>query len=233
MTLAQIFDSVNKKTYFSRDDDEIWAAISNAASTIFLQVVSENSGFFITWDTSTVAFAPNQEEYTLPVQLGEMVRVRERLSATEDWKVIPFADINANSFTQAQFASQFGISFDGAQSEFQFYGPYLTATDAATGAQTQKMRIAPIPLDARQVELVYIAKFADITGTESPKVLPNEADGAVVWSAVEELLATNDDDNSERAGAQKEENLRWFLKWVRNRQFTQVRQVEPYVTDLD
>lgn len=235
MTLQQIFDSVNKKTYFSRDDDEIWAAISNASSTIFLQVISENSGFFITFDTSSVALVASQEEYAMPQQLGEMVRVRESTTgnpSTDPWRVITPADINSQAYTDAQFGGV-GDPLDTSESEFKYYGPYLTAADAATPAQLQRIRIEPPPTDPRFVELVYIAKFADITGQESPKVLPNEADGAVVWSSVEELLVTNDDDNHENASAQKDENLRWFMKWVRNRQFQQVRQVEPYLADMD
>lgn len=235
MTLQQIFDLVNKKTYFSRDDDEIWAAISNAASTIYLQIVSENSGFFRVTDTTTVTLVANQEEYTLPPQLGEMIRVRESTTGnprTDPWRVIQPADVNDDDVTSAQFGGV-GDPLDTSASSFVYVGPYLDNAAAATATQTQKFSIAPIPVDSRHVELIYLAKFVDITDSGSPKVMPNESDGAVMWSAIEEILVVNDDDNHENASAQKEENLRWLLKWVRNRQFQQVRQVEPYVEDMD
>ncbi len=235
MTLAQIFDLVNKKTYFSRDDDEIWAAISNAASTLFLQIESENSGFFQVTDKTSLTLAAGVEEYLLPAQLGEMVRLRESTTGnptTDPWRVINPVDINSDVVNSAQYRGA-GDPLNSADSQFLYVGPYLTAANAALPTQPQSLKIAPIPQDARFCELIYYAKFADITGTESPKVMPNESDGAVVWSAVEELLVVNDDDSHESAAAQKDENTRWLMKWVRNRQFQQVRQIEPYVSDLD
>lgn len=233
MTLDQMFDFVNKKTYFSRDDDEIWDAISEAASTLFLKVTSENSGFFLKWDTTFVTFTANQEEYPLPLDLGQMVRVRERISTTEPWKRVAHADINSEAFNQAQFSSLVGDPLDGGDSQFMYYGPYLLEADAATVAQQQKFRIAPIPTDTRLVELVYDARFLEITGQESVLVIPTEGHGVVKWNAAAQLLATNDDDNAVNFKGQADENERWFLKWIRNRQFQNVRQVEPYIEDLD
>jgi hypothetical protein len=229
MTLQQIFDFVQKKTYFSRDDDEIWDAISEAASTLFLKVTSENSGFFLKWDTSSVSLQANLEEYALPADLGQMIRVRERLLATDEWALVSPGDINSPQITHAQFSS----FFNGPLSRFSYYGPYLTMDDAKTAAQVQRVRIAPMPQDTRFVELVYDAKFLEITGTESVLVIPSEGHGAVKFAATADLLAANDDDNAERYSGKAAENERWFLKWVRNRQFQQVRQVEPYLNDLD
>lgn len=229
MTLAQIFDFVNKKTYFSRDDDEIWDAISEAASTLFLKVTSENSGFFLKWDTTSMTLQPNVEDYALPADLGQMVRMRERLLATDQWEMMAPADINSPGMTHAQFSSM----FSGPLSDFKYYGPLLLMDDAKTAAQQQHVKIAPIPQDTRFVELVYDAKFLEITGPESVLVIPNEGHGAVKFSATADLLGANDDDNAERFEAKADKNERWFLKFVRNRQFQQVRQVEPYVDDLD
>lgn len=231
MTLEQIFDLVNKKTYFSRDDDEIWAAISETASTLFLKIVAENSGFFRVTDTTTVKFAANQEEYTLPPQLGEIVRVRESLTGnplTDPWRVIFPADVNDDDVTNVH-----PEGFAGDPSPFVYVGPYLDNAAAATTAQTQKFSIAPTPVDVHFIELIYTAKFLDITGPESVLVIPSEGHGAIKWGAASDLLTDNDDDNSERCGSKAAENERWFLKWVRNRQFQQVRQVEPYLDDLD
>src|SRR3954468_2732318 len=119
MTLAQIFDFVQKKTYFSREDDEIWDAISEAASTLFLKVTSENSGFFLKWDTTSVSLQANVEEYALPADLGQMIRVRERLLATDEWALVSPGDINSPQITHAQFSS----FFNGPLSRFSYYGP--------------------------------------------------------------------------------------------------------------
>jgi hypothetical protein len=235
MTLQQIFDRVNKKTYFSREDDEIWAAISNASSTIYLQVESEHRGFFRVTDTSSLALVAGQEEYVLPQACGELERLRESTTgnpSTDPWRVILPADLNDDSVTEAAFRGA-GDPLNSASSQFKYVGPYLTQAAAQTAGKAQSVKIAPIPQDARFCELIYIAKFVDITGQESFKVLPDEADGAVMWSAVEELLTDNDDDAADRAAAQKNENLVWFMKWVRNRQSQQGRQVDPYLDDLD
>lgn len=235
MNLQQIFDRVNKKTYLSRDDDDVWAAISSAASTIYLQIEAENSGFFQVTDVSSLALIANQEEYPLPAGCGQIVRLRESTTGnpqTDPWRVIFPADINDDAVTSSQLDGA-GDPLDSSASQFRYIGPYLTTADAATAAQLFRIKITPIPVDGRFCELIYYSRFVDITGAESAKVLPNEADGAVVWSAVEELLTDNDDDNCERAGQQKNESIVWLMKFIRNRQFQQVRQVEPYIDDMD
>lgn len=233
MTLQQVFDFVNKATYFSRDDDEIWAAISESASTLFLKITAENSGFFLVWDTSSVALAANVEQYSLPSTVGQIVRMRERLSASDPWAVMTPSNLNAPSFVDAQFASALTDSTDAALSTFQYYGPYLLEANAVTAAQAQQIDVQPTPQESRFVEMVFIARFVDITDASSPCAIPNEGLGAVKYDAAATLLATNDDDNSERFRSMADENERWFLKWVRNRQYQQGRQIEAYVDDLD
>lgn len=235
MTLQQIFDFVNKKTYFSRDDDEIWQAISNAASSIFLQIESENRQFFQVTDANSLALVAGQEEYSLPAACGEILRLRESTTGvptTDPWRVITPADLNDDAVLSAQIDGA-GDPLNSAASSFRYVGPYLTQASALTPAQPQSIRISPIPTDGRFCELIYYARIADIAGQESPKVMPNEADGAVMWSAVEELLTDNDDDASEKAAKQKDESTLWLMKWIRNRQFQQVRQCKPYLDDLD
>jgi hypothetical protein len=235
LTLQQIFDRVQKKIYFGKQDDDIWGAISNAASTIYLQIESENSGFFQVTDTTSLALVANQEEYSLPAACGQIVRLRESTTGnpqTDPWRVIFPADINDDSVTSSQFDNA-GDPLDSSASQFRYVGPYLKESDAETVAQAFSIKINPIPVDGRFTELIYYARFVDITGAESVKVLPNEADGAVVWSAVEELLVDLDDDNHQNAAAQKAENIGWLMKFVRNRQFQQVRQVQPYIDDMD
>src|SRR5438270_14062486 len=113
MTLQQIFNLVSKRTFFSRDDDEVWAAISSASRTLFLEVQEENRGFFIVFDTTSLALLLNQEEYALPQGCSQIIRLRERLSANAQWAVmLPADDLNAPDFVAAQFPD-FAGTIDG------------------------------------------------------------------------------------------------------------------------
>src|SRR5438270_14061340 len=99
MTLQQIFNLVSKRTFFSRDDDEVWAAISSASRTLFLEVQEENRGFFVVFDTTSLLLALNQEEYALPQACSQILRLRERLVATDPWSVVlPAEDLNSPDF---------------------------------------------------------------------------------------------------------------------------------------
>jgi hypothetical protein len=229
--LQTMFQLVHQKSYYSRTDQEVWNAISEAASTLFLKILSENRGFFLKFDTSTVALTLGTEEYLLPIDCTQLLRVRERASSSAPWRVVTPADLNDPDFTDSQFASALGPNMDGPVSQFTYYS-YLDAAQAA-GAQTEKIRFEPPPYDARQIELVYVAKFVDITKATSTMVIPAEGHGAVLWSAVSSLLDDNGDDG-EKAQANSAENEREFLKWVRKRQMqTAVTKVQPYLDDLD
>lgn len=225
-----MFQLCHSKSYYSRSDQEVWNAISESASTLFLKILSENRGFFIKWDTSTVALAAGTEEYLLPTDCSQLLRVRERSSSAAQWrKVTPAESVNDPGFSDSQFPSV--VYTDGPVSEFEYLS-YLDAAQAA-GAQTEKIRFEPPPFDTRQVELVYVSKFVDVTNQNSTLVIPVEGHGAVMWSAVASLLASNGDD-PEAATAQAMENEREFLKWVRKRQAqTAVTSVQPYIDDMD
>lgn len=231
MTLQQLFDWCNKKSYFSRDDDEVWAAINTAGHQLYKEVVLENSGFFITFDTTSLVLAALQEEYALPASVEQIVRLRERLPGETYWRVITPSDLNS----QATLGANFGYLLDPGTSDsrFVYNGPYQKESDAVAGDFINSIRIEPIPQETHNTELVYTAKFLEITGTESPLVIEPEGHDALKYLATAELLAANDDDNSERFEALGNTQKTQYLKIVRARQIQKVRQIEPYVSDLD
>jgi hypothetical protein len=233
MTLQQLFDWCNKKSYFSRDDDEIWQAISGAAHLIYKEAVLENRGYFITFDTSSLVTANGQEEYVLPATVEQIVRLRERLLSTDPWRVIFPADLNDPATTDSEFVAADDSSIDGEDSEFVYNGPYAKMSDAVAGTYVKAIRLEPIPVDVRMTELVYTAKFIEISGPESPLVIDPEGHDAVKFLATAELLAANDDDNSERFAEWGHTHKTQYLKLVRARQIQQGRTVEPYVFDMD
>lgn len=233
MTLQQIFDWCNKKSYFQRDDDEIWSAINSAAHQIYKEVVMENRGYFIVFDTSSLSIVANQEEYPLPATVEQIVRLRERLISTDPWRVILPADLNDLASTDSQFIGGDDAPFDAEASIFVYNGPYAKQSDALAGTYLKAIRLEPIPTDNRFTELVYTAKFIEITGAESSLVIDPEGHDAMKFLAAAELLVTNDDDNWMNFTTIGNTHKTQYLKLVRNRQIQQVRQVEPYVLDLD
>jgi hypothetical protein len=232
MDLRTMFQLAHAKSYYSRSDQEVWQALSGAAHTVYMKILAENRGFFIKWDTTTVALVPNQEEYTLPADCTQLLRVREQTSSSVPWRVVMPADLNDPDYTDAQFNSVLGPNMDGPVSEFEYYS-YLTMANAETTGQVQNIRFEPPPYDTRNVELVYVCRFLEITGPNSIKVIPNEGDEVVLYSAVASLLASNGDDPAMMKAEAKEEEL-VFLKWVRKRQQqTAVTHVQAYIDDMD
>lgn len=235
MTLAQLFDWCNKKSYFSRDDDEIWQALNTAALQIYTEVLNENSGYFIVWDTSSLALVAGTDAYDLPAAVEQMVRLRESLDGgvNDPWKVVSPSDLNSETFEQAQFFGVGDSNLDQASSEFTYYGPYSTQAHIADGTFIKTVKFAPMPQDNRKTELVYTAKFVEITGAESFCVIDPPGHNALKYLAVAELLASNDDDNADRFEGKGNTHKTQYLKLVRARQRTINRQVEPFINDMD
>lgn len=225
--LAQMFSLANSKSSYSRPEPEIYAALDEGGLLVFNAVLKETSGFFLKFDTSTVTFVPGQTEYALPPDVSQLVHVGERLSAAE-----PFFPVNPEGIGSALENAQDRVGWDynsyGYGSQFSFAGPYLTA-DAATGVQTQKIRISPVPTDTRMVELAYIAKWLPITDGSSLIMLPAEGTPAMGAYATAELLRSNDDSLAREYEAKGDKHLNSFLTWVRARQLQQVPQITPYL----
>lgn len=233
MTLNQIFDWCNKKSYFSRDEDEVWGAINTAALQLYSEILNENRGYFWVFDTTSMTLVANTEEYALPAAAENLVRMRERLNAASDWLLVMPEDINDDAVTMAQSAG-LGNVFNDSVSEFVYSGPYELLADAAAGTYLKKIKIAPIPVDGpRLVELLYTAKHVEIVGQESQLLIDPPGHNALKYLATAELLGAQDDDNAERFLGYGNTHKTQYLKLVRNRQQQQGRSVEPYISDLD
>lgn len=234
MTLQQLFDWCNTKSYFSRDEDEVWGAINTAALQIYTEVLNENQGYFRAFDTTSLTLVANQEEYPLPASVENIVRLRERLSATNPWSVIYPADINSQAVEDSQFSGADESLVDSSVSIFRYVGPYQLMSDEKAGTYVKTIRISPIPLDGpRMTELVYTAVFVEIVGAESPLIIDPPGHNALKYLATAELFAAQDDDNAERFEAKGNVHKTQYLKLVRARQQQDVRHIEPYLDDLD
>lgn len=231
MDLRTMFQLAHAKSYYSRSDQEVWAALNSGGRKLFLKLLAERRGFFIAWDTTSVALVAGTEEYQLPASCRQLIRVRERSSSSAPWRVVTPADINDPDFTDSQFNSVLGPNMDGPASEFEYY-TYILNTDAQTGEQ-ERIRFEPPPYDSRTVELVYVAAWVEITNATSANVIPQEGHDAQLYHAVAQLLADNGDDPEAAAASAQAYEIE-FLKWARARQTqTAVTHVQPYVDDMD
>lgn len=232
MTLEQLFDWCNKKSYFCRDEEEVWDALSTAALQLYTEILNENQGYFWVFDTTSLSLVANQEEYPLPQHLENIVRLRERLFATDPWAVIYPADVNSPQIEDAQFTG--ADAGCGPSSIFNYIGPYQLEADTEAGTYVKTIRIAPIPLDGpRMTELLYTSKFVEIVGAESPLLIDPPGHNALKYLATAELLAAQDDDNAERFEAKGNAHKTQYLKLVRERQQQDVRHIEPFISDMD
>lgn len=231
MTLEQIFDWCNRKSYFSRDASEIWAAINSAAHLLYKEVVLENSGYFIVFDTTSLVWAAGQEEYELPAQVEQIVRLREQLPGETCWRVVNPAGLNDPATVAANFGFQNDVSVD--TSPHVYNGPYLKQSDAQAEDQIYSIRVEPIPEETHNTELVYTADFIEIEGPESPLIIDLEGHDALKNLATNELLIGNDDDNAANFLERGNYHKMQYLKLVRKRQIQQGPVIEPYIFDMD
>ncbi len=232
MTLAQIYAWCDQKTYYSQLEEDIWAAINTAALNLYTEIVTENKGYFIVWDTSSLILIPNTELYALPATLEQIIRLRERLVATDPWRVMEPEDLNDAAVTDVQFLSAPGNS-GGAVSDFVYSGPFTKESEAEAGTYIKTIDISPMPADTRMTELVFTAEFKEITGPESPLVIDPPGHNALKYMAVEELLMGEDDDIWQAFGEKGSSHKTQYLKLVRARQQQSIPQVEPYLDDMD
>lgn len=236
MTLDQILNLVRTKSYNSRTDAEVVAAVNAALAYIYDFIIKENRGYWIKWDTTTVGLIVNQEEYALPLDLEALIRVRERPDALPQYLLMePATSLTDESMIAATGTADLTVA-DGPVSQYVYFGPYLDAAAAVADPQgAQKIRVGPIPSSARQVELVYTVKKIEIVDESSYLMIPDEGSGrfALIDIAVAELVQANDDSMAESYRASGERKLTMFLNTIRDRQFQQVGTQTPYLSDLD
>ena len=228
-TLAQMYATVNAKSGYSRPD-EIYPALSEGGFLVYAAVLKEFSGFFLKFDTTTIVLTPGQQQYALPPDLGNLVNLAERLTASEDWHVI-----NPTSLANALDTTQQGVSwgdwndmYDDCDSSLRFYGPFLPQPIPGS-VQTQQVLIEPGIDAVRMCEIAYTAKWLSIVNDKSVVTIPEEGTYAMQNFALAEILRANDDTLAAEYERKANVHLTAFLTWVRNRQIVKWPTITPYL----
>ena len=248
MNLQQLHDQADRGSYYSHtnNDDDIWLALTNAARRLYLWVVKENRGYFIVWDTTTIAPVANQAEYQCPPALGQIVRFSEQnapLVAGNPYRWMRPAKVESQTFFDNQFEGAI-TNMNTPMSDYCYAGPYLDLPDAedlgsddpagdANKTDVYKIRLAPTPQSSLVTELIYIAKFVEIQKTTDYNLIPPEGHGAMLHYAQAELMRGNNDDLAEKLEAQADKEREEFLTFMRDRQWQTFDSQEPYLNDLD
>ena len=237
MNLPLMYSLIQTKTYFSRSDVEIFAAINEGCHRMYQMVLKENRGYWIKWDTSTVQIVSGTAEYSLPADLEQILRVREQTSSAVPWRIVRHVDLTSESMLNdnAQAAGFYDGWYGGFESPYKFFGPYELASVAEDSEddETYSIRFTPIPTESHNVEIVYSVKLVEVTNVNSFLIIPIEGRGAVCDYAIAELLKANGDDRAQAYYETAQEKMDSFLTLVRDRQQQDAPQVKPYLDDLD
>jgi hypothetical protein len=236
-----MYGLANKRSYFSRGDDEIYQALSSASRKVYLWTAREFRGYFFKTDTVTITLVPNVQEYACPLDLSILIKIGEQpvnSPPNTPWNWMRPADVNSDRFILREFESLVLNPFT-PNSQFVYYGPYLPQSSAilAKGANPQgpkKLRFAPIPFDNRNVNLYYAAAFLEIVNAQSVLMIPSEFHDCILDFASAELVRLNGDAMAatfEEAGQDKFQHD--ALPFYRQQQSQQVPLTqEPYLDDL-
>jgi len=243
MNLQQMHDLAAGRSYYSRSDGEVYAALNTASKKIYLWTAREFRGYFLKIDTTTIQFAAGQEEYACPPDLRILLKFGEQpinSAAGTPYNWMTPADLNSDRFIERENDALI-INVFGPASEFVYYGPFLdqasstSADNKAQPTRTRKLLISPIPQDVRVTKLFYAAQHVEIVGPQSFLTMPEEAHDAILDYAVAELVRPNGDamaQTYEAAGKTKFQED--FLPFMRQTQAQRVPQTqEPFIEDLD
>jgi hypothetical protein len=227
MNLAQMIATVNSKSYNSRPDDVI-PAISEGGWKVFSAVVKEFAGFFLKVDSATVTLTPGQQQYAMPIDLGNLIAIGERQNISENWReILPTTPQEA--FDRIQIGNIWDGWF-GECSHFRFFGPFMGAV-ANNIPAPQQIQITPAVDTDRQCQLVYTAKYLPLTNPNSLLSLPDEGTYAQQSFAIAEVLRANNDALAGDYQAKGKDQLTDFLTWVRDRQTVERPQITGYLED--
>jgi hypothetical protein len=230
--LAQLFANCNAASYYSRTPGEIYAKLNEAGFEVYTAVIKEFKGFFIKFDESSLTLTASQsnQEYTLPTDLTQIVHMAERTTSTEDWHpMYPSGDLENVLINQLVNAGILSFSMGNA-SPFEYFGPFLDSA-ATTGTQTQKIRIAPIPDQNHSAQLVYTAKWVQVTNDHSSVMLPDEGTYAMEAKATAKLLRLNNDGLYKDFVAEGQSLETKFLTWMRQRQIQEPPTAKPFLSE--
>lgn len=228
MNLAQMYSLANGKSYYSRPDAEIYAALEEAGFFVYAAVLKEFGGFFLKVDTTTITLTPGTQSYTLPVDCSQIVHLAERITAAENWHPMNPIGIG-DAFDNIQQATGWDVEDYGygSDSQFGFYGPFLDAA-GAQATQTQKIQVSPAIDTARFCEIIYTAKWMPVVDASSLVMLPDEGTHAMLNYAIAELVRSNDDSLADKYEAKGDKALVGFLTWVRARQIAAGPTIDCY-----
>ena len=227
MKLDRIKSLVDSKSYYSRNEVEVWGAINAAARQIYQAVLKEQRGYWIKWDSTSLQFLKDQTQFELPPDVQQLIRVRERASASDRWNLVNSSDSLSDGVMLNQMPV--GVNFDDPASNFTFFGPFLTEADSMTQDNTdiESIEITPTPSNTRYVELVYTAKFVEVEDATSYLMIPEDGHDCLIDFAVAECVRPNDDSLAADYAAAGNAKLTSFLTLVRDRQLQDTRTVEP------
>lgn len=195
-------------------------------------------GFWRVTDTTSLQFAPGQQEYLLPGDCRKISRFRVKMPSDLTWQIVQPLDLRNEPYLHLEDYSGVSASSVEEQSPFAYDGPYLTSASAKQQAGNQpagsySVRIAPPPQDIWLCELIYPSCFVEMLNAQAYNPIPMEGHDCLIDLAVAELTRANNDtlaDSKDKSGMNK---LTEFLTFVRARQEQQPRVVEPYIWDLD
>ena len=226
LSLAQLYARIDSKSFKTRSQAEIWAALDEAGFAVYTAVLKEFRGTFLKIDETSLTFTPNVNEYTLPADLTQIVHLAERQTSTENWHPLTTEGLGA-ALDNAQASAFPNVNF-GEDSDFSYYGPYLDSDQTVAG-QVQKVRISPAPSDTRFVQIAYTAKWLPIFSAASQVMLPQEGWYAMEAYATAECLRSNDDTLAREYEAKGDKRLTQFLTWMRQRQIQKLPTIKPYL----
>lgn len=235
-TLANMFSRINRLTAQELDADDIYAALNEAGFYVYTKVLKENRGFFIKFDTTSIALVPGTQVYALPSDATDILHLAERAQPTQNWFPIDPTSLASSLQNQANVYDYFIDDdwYDG-ESHFKYYGPYLDSADTVDAPdvdntdQVQKIQITPAIDINRAVEIVYAAKWLPILDGSSELMLPEEGTHAMYNGAMATLTGDIDDTREGSYGQRAKLHLDAFLTWVRDRQMQSGPKVKPYL----
>lgn len=231
MTLLEMVDVIGDISSYSRPD-RYFRSINSAMQIVFQMYQKEcpDTGFIV-WDTTSVSLAVGVDEYILPSNVEDLLRVRERINLADYWRLVRTGELLDNNFLTTATQSSLGDAFyEDSESIFKYFGPYRDAAAAAVDADTWKIRFGPQPQDVRLIELVYRAKFVPIQNEKSALFMPLESHDGMCDLAIAEQLDLDEDSKADRFRVKGAEKIKaWIYNERRKIRGNERPQVDPYL----
>jgi len=235
MNTPYIYGELDRKSYYSQSDADIYNAINAAGWTLYTRILREHRGYFVKFDETTLTFTPNVQTYSLPPDVDQILHLAERATATERWHPMAATTLQ-DVIEHAQdksgfFGNYYNGGLYGEQSRFSFYGPFLPATSISVspGApQIQQIMVEPAIDQTRFVQIAYTVAWVPVRDGSTKVYLPDDAESALIDWGCMELMRNNDDTLADRYAASAETKTQWLTSLMRQRQFASPPQVKLF-----